>query len=269
MELKKILVVYDPTREEQAALDLAAGIADDIGAELHLFGCVYDNVSDAENETEAVKRLIGEEKAKLDELLAPLAARGITTSSEVDWDKDLQNAVVHAAARDMADIVVKTASNSSGRKKLKSAADAQLLRECLCPVLLIKNAERPSMPRTLAAIDIQAKTQPFEKLNQHIIEFSHMVLDSEQADVHVVNAFQDIRFMPDRTKLTGLLGLDDDHVHIKLGSPDKVIVDVAKEIGASLVIVGNSHRSGLAALIAGNTAERIADKLDCNILAML
>jgi len=269
MELKKLLVVYDSAREEQPALELAAGIAADTGATLHLFGCTYDDVSGAENETEEAKRLIGEQKAKLDELLAPIAARGVVTSSEVDWDKNLQRAVAHAAVRDMADMVIKAASAPSGRHKLKSAADAHLLRECVCPVLLIKNGERPSMPRTLAAIDIQARAQPYEKLNQHIIDFSRMVLKSEQADVHVVNAFQDFRFMPKRTELTDLLGLDNDHVHIKLGPPDKVIIDVAKQIDANLVIVGNSHRSGLAALIAGNTAEKIADKLDCNILAML
>ena len=61
---------------------------------------------------------------------------------------------------------------------------------------------------------------------------------------------------------------ESEHVHIKLGEPDKVIVDVARSIDASMVIVGNSHRSGIAALMNGNTAEKILDKLDCNVLAM-
>ena len=57
-------------------------------------------------------------------------------------------------------------------------------------------------------------------------------------------------------------------IHIKLGPPDRVIVEQAKQLDANLVVVGNSHRSGLAAMLHGNTAEKILDKLDCNVLAM-
>ena len=93
-------------------------------------------------------------------------------------------------------------------------------------------------------------------------------MESERAEVHVVNAFPDFRVKPDRKELMDVSGVESERVHIKLGSPDKVIVDVAKSLDASMVIVGNSHRSGLAAMLHGNTAEKILDKLDCNVLAM-
>ena len=264
MELKKLLVVHDPTREEQPALELAAGIAGDSGASLHLFACIHGNESDGE----AVKRQITAHKAALDALLAPIAARGIATSSEVDWDRDWHHAVVRAAARDLADMVFKGSFRRPGRHVLKTRSDSILIRECLCPVLLIRQVERQPVPKILAAIDIQAKAPPYKKLNRHVIDFCLRAVENTLAEVHVVNAFADFRFVPDRQRLMELAGVPSEQIHIKSGAPDKVIVDVARSIDASLVVVGNSHRSGLAALLHGNTAEKLLSKLDCNILAM-
>ncbi len=268
METRKLLVVHDPTRDEQPALEIAATIAEDIGARVLLFGCIHEDVAGADNEAEAVKVLLREHKAKLKSLLEPLAQRGIETSCDVDWDKDWHHAIVRAASRDFADVVFKSSFHNPRRRVLKFTSDSILIRECLCPVLLIKRAERGPSSKILAAIDIQAKTAPYAKLNEHVLEFSRRVVDSLQAEVHVVNAFPDFRMVPDRARIMELAGVDSEHVHIKLGAPDKVIVDVAKNIDASLVVVGNSHRSGLAALLHGNTAEKILGKLDCNILAM-
>ena len=42
----------------------------------------------------------------------------------------------------------------------------------------------------------------------------------------------------------------------------------ANELDASLVVVGNSARSGLSGAISGNTVEKVLDKLDCDVLSM-
>lgn len=269
MEFKRFLVVFDPTREEQPALDRAALIAAETGASLHLFACIHGDISGVDRESEEVKSRLAEQQSVLDARLAPLVAAGVETSSEVEWDRDWYHAVVRAASRNHADMVFKSSfRHSAGQRLLKSTSDWTLIRECLCPVLLVKTSERPEVPRILAGVDIRATTESYEKLNQHVIEFSRLLVESEMAEVHVVNAFQDYRVKPDRQKLIELAGVDTDHVHIKLGTPERVIVEMAKIIDASLVIVGNSHRSGLTALLHGNTAEKILDKLDCNVLAM-
>lgn len=269
MDLNKLLVVYDPTREEQPALERAGIIAEEIGAALHLFACIHGDVSGADRESTEVTRLLAEQQAMLDERLAPLSAKGVATSSEVEWDKDWYHAVVRAAARNHADMVFKSSfKHSASQRKLTSTSDWTVIRECLCPVLLVKHSERPDVFRILAGIDISAKAESYEKLNQHILEFSRGLVESERAEVHVVNAFPDFRVKPERKELMEVTGIESDQIHIKLGAPDKVIVDVAKQLDANLVIVGNSHRSGIAAMMHGNTAEKILDKLDCNVLAM-
>ena len=262
MEFNKIL-------DEQPALERAAMIAGEIGASLHLFGCIHGDISGADREAEEVKHLLGEHREKLEAALAPIAAKGVAVSTEVEWDRDWHHAVVRAAARNHADMVFKSSfKHSPSQRILKSTSDWTLIRECLCPVLLVKTPRPAEKPRILAGIDISARTETYEKLNEHILEFSRRLVASEKAEVHVVNAFPDFRVKPDRKELIEVSGVDSDHVHIKLGPPEKVIVDTAKRLDASLVVVGNSHRSGLAAMLHGNTAEKILDKLDCNVLAM-
>lgn len=53
-----------------------------------------------------------------------------------------------------------------------------------------------------------------------------------------------------------------------VGEPEGVIVENARELNAGLVIVGNAARSGISALINGNTVEKVVDRLECDILSM-
>ncbi|MEP5568885.1 MAG: universal stress protein [Halioglobus sp.] len=269
MELNNFLVVHDPTREEQPALERAAVVAEKLGASLHLFGCIHGDVSGADKQSKAVKQRLGEHKQILEAAAAPVVANGVSVSTEVEWDKDWYHAVVRAAARNHADIVYKSSyTHSPSQRILKSTSDWTLIRECLSPVLLIKDAKRPEVPVILAAIDISVRTEAYEKLNNHIMELGRRLLESDIAEIHVVNAFPDFRVTPDPKKLIEATGLDKSRIHIKMGPPDRVIVETANKLNANMVVVGNSHRSGLAAMMHGNTAEKILDKLDCNVLAM-
>ncbi len=269
MNLDKLLVIFDPTREDQPALERAAVVAAKVNASVHLFACIYTDTARGARSSSEVKQRLTEQQAQLDNALAPLADTGITTSSEVEWDKDWYHAAVRAAARSRADMVLKSSfRHSAGQRMLKTTSDWTLIRECLVPVMLVKTTEIPDRPRILAGIDISVRTESYEQLNENILEFSRGLMQHELAEVHVVNAFPDYRVKPTREALMAVAGVDKEHAHVKLGPPDRVIVEMARRLDASLVVVGNSHRSGLAALMHGNTAEKILDRLDCNVLAM-
>ncbi len=138
---------------------------------------------------------------------------------------------------------------------MRQTSDWTLIRECLCPVLLVKNKPSGKAPRVLAAVDILAKAESYEKLNQNVIEFGKEMMGRDKADVHIVNAFQNFKGIPVRQALADSSGIESDRIHIKMGAPDKVIVETAKKIDASLVVIGNSGRSGLSAMVHGNTIE--------------
>lgn len=268
-EFKSLLVVYDPTREDQPALERAADIAEALEASVRLFACVHEDTAKSSDPSGDTRQLIAQQQALLEEAIAPLRKRGIDISTEVEWDRDWYHAAVRAALRHSADLVLKSSYHHTvGKRILKSTSDWAIMRECSCPVLLVKGCVPVEPRRVLAAIDISATQESYERLNARILEISSRILERGKAEVHFVNAFQDFKVLPDKQKLVEDWGLDPDKIHIKLGKPEKVIVERARELDISLLVIGNSGRSGLLAALVGNTVEKVLDKLDCDVLSI-
>jgi universal stress protein E len=265
MQIDHLFVVYDPTTEEQLALDRAAVIAANEGSKVHIYTCIHDDTSPNSDEQAGVSAF----EVKLDQAAAPLREKGIEVSTEVEWDKDWYSAVVKAAERSGAGAVLKSSRrHSKGQRRLKKTSDWMLIRECSCPVLLVKTAATTEARKVLAALDIRGEAENYGQLNESILSFCQRYIGSDAADVHFINAHKDLTNRPDRGSLVRICGVESDHVHIKMGDPDDVIVENAEELDVNLVVIGNSARSGLSALVKSNTAEKVLDKLQCDLLAL-
>jgi universal stress protein E len=57
-----------------------------------------------------------------------------------------------------------------------------------------------------------------------------------------------------------------EHRHLVGRHPTDAIVEVARETGSGIVVMGAMSRSGLRRLVIGNTAERVLDQLACDVL---
>ena len=62
--------------------------------------------------------------------------------------------------------------------------------------------------------------------------------------------------------------IDDHDVFMVEGDPSKSIPDFAKRVSADVVVMGTVGRSGFTGLLIGNTAERIFERVDCDVLAL-
>ena len=269
MEFSKFFVVYDPTREEQPALDRAARIADESQASLHIYTCIYASVEKSADRSQQVQAQIERQRELLDIVAAPLRRRGLSVTAEVEWDRDWCSSVVRASIRNAADVVFKSSlPHSASQRFFNRTSDWTLIRECLCPVLLVKEEADRSSRNILAAIDAREEDEGYAQLNRRIIDFGRRVMDYDHAEVHFVNAHRDLASSTDRQALLRNVGVASDKVRIRMGEPDDVIVASARELNASLVIVGNAARSGLSALVRGNTVEKVVDRVDCDVLSM-
>ena len=111
-----------------------------------------------------------------------LVATGIQVTTEVEWDSDWYSAVIRAAERLPADAVLKSSYPHSARERiLNKTSDWTLIRECRCPVLLVKKSQQEDLRTVLAAIDLRAEKDSYKNLNQNIIDFSQRVLESSDA----------------------------------------------------------------------------------------
>lgn len=269
MEIKKILVVYDPTTNAQPALERAAIIAQREGSALHLYSCIFAEFPTSEEKSAGSESMISGQKEILAGVVAPLIEKGITVTTEVEWDKDWYQGVVRAAERNKADSVLKASHRHSATQRLlKKTSDRALLRQCECPVLLVKTDVDSGIRKVLAAIDARGVNDSYKELNKTILEFCQRYLDNEKAELHFVNAYDQLADRPDRGALLRACGVPGENLHIQQGKPDDVILECAKKLGVNLVVLGNSARSGLSAMINTNTAEEVLDELDCDLLAL-
>jgi universal stress protein E len=56
--------------------------------------------------------------------------------------------------------------------------------------------------------------------------------------------------------------------HVIGRHPSDAIAEVANEIHSSLVVMGAISRTGFKRLMIGNTAERVLDRLSCDVLVI-
>lgn len=265
----KLFAVYDPTQDEQPALERAFDVALEISAQLHIFACIYSQPAQSDDGLLDVETALDVHQSKIDAAAAALIASGVQVSTELEWGKDWYQAVVDASKRYEADLVLKSSyRHSSGKRIFNQTSDWTLIRECQCPVLLVKEGNQSEDWRVLSAVDITARSESYGRLNESVISLSKRLRDMRGAEVHFVNAFEDFKGVPNRQELIDSCGADSEKIHIKMGKPGKVIVDQARKLDVSLVVLGNSARSGLSAALMGNTVEKVLDKLECDVLSM-
>lgn len=269
MQIANIFVVYDPTTDTQPALARAAVIAQQDKVKVHIFSCIYTDLEKSEEASGARKKLLSAQQEIVAGAAAALIEKGIEVSTEVEWAEDWYQAVVRASVSNGADVVMKAShKHSATQRLLKHTSDRTLIRQCDCPVLLVKAEVNNDARKVLAAIDTRVEKNAYEQLNANILDFCSRYMIMDNAELHFVNAHADLPDRPDKGALVRAFGVAADKIHIKMGEPDDVIVETAKTLGVNLVVIGNSARSGLSALINTNTAEKILDELDCDLLAL-
>jgi universal stress protein E len=269
MKVKKILVVFDPTTDTQIALERAALIAKHEGSEIFLFSCIHSKIPKSEDKKAEIGSLMNAQNDILAVAIKPLVESGIKVTTEIKWKKDWYQAVVKASVRSDADAVIKASHSHSATQRLfKNTSDWTLIRQCDCPVLLVKHRPTGEGRRVVAAVNMRGEKDAYENINANILEFCKRYTEADTAEVHFLNAHVDLSSRPDRGSMIRACGVDGDNVHIRMGEPGKVIVECAEELDANLVVIGNSARSGLAAAVNSNTAERVVDDLKCDLLVI-
>lgn len=216
--------------------------------------------------------------------------------------------IIHQVLSDGHDLVIKVPEKLVWLDRLFGSDDMNLLRECPCPVWLIKPQTEKSYKCILAAVDVD-DAYPTEELNtrhtlnQQILEMAASLALSDFAELHIVHAWHAIgesamrgAFMhtPEaeivdyveqvrrrhETSLkelmhgiTGTLGQNaaeylNPQTHLVKGWARKEIPALAKQLKADVIVMGTVARTGVPGFIMGNTAEMILNQIDCSVLAI-
>jgi universal stress protein E len=292
--LHRILVaVKDPRARHVPAIAKAVQLARGLKAELCLFHAIAEplyldiGTLNGKAPEQVGREIIARHRERLVKLASnvPRALRG---KIDVVWDYPTHEAVIRAAARCRAGLIIAEGHPRHVAPWLLHFTDWELLRHSPIPVLLMKARGLYRRPNVLAAIDPGHAKPP--DLDGQILRYAETVAGALRGALHAVHAcsleasdmmageFATVRGMAEaRARATAAaharldprlnsIGIPRTRRHLVEGFAVDVIQNIAEEIDAGIVVMGAVSRSGLRRLLIGNTAERMLDRLACDVL---
>lgn len=305
---KDILCVMEMGEACELALERAVTLAENNQASLTVVNVVERvpagiAISDAADLRDAIERA---HMQRLETLVAPYRARlGINTGvlTGVQFME-----IIRQVLRGKHDLVIKIPQVQEWLDRLLGSDDMHLLRECPCPVWLIKPQEAKSYRRVLAAVDVRdtypaAELETRAALNRQILEMASSLALSDFAELHIVAVWEALgesamrgSFMHtpeekivayvEQVRQQHAAGLDSllrevmtrigkdamdylkPRTHLVKGWARREIPALAKRIEPDLVVMGTVARTGIPGFFMGNTAETILNQIDCSVLAV-
>lgn len=302
MKFKNILVVLNPENEKQYALARAVRLVKEQKSEskvkITTFMTVYDLSYEmsallSSEERENMHQGVIEQRQKaIQPYLDKYADPNIEFHSTVVWNSNEAEAIAEEVEKNSYDLVVKyTQEEESITSLIFTPMDWQLLRKCPAPIMIVKDGDWKHQRRILVAVNVSDDEEHHNLLNNELVTLGIDLADSlERGNVHLVTAYpptpinmaidlpefstadysNSIRgqYLINMKALRQKFNIDEDHTHVREGFPEDVIPEVAKELGAEMVVLGTIGRTGLSAAFLGNTAEHVISKLNCNLLAI-
>lgn len=296
---RNILVAVDTRFEEHPALDWATRLAEHNRAQLKIVDVLPDStwltklaLADSESTQNSIAEL---KRQRLEALGEPIRATGLDVTTCVLSGKT-SYAITCEVLRASHDLVVRVTKGArSPRTGVFGTTSMRLLRQCPCPVWLVRVDKRPSFKRVLTAIDPAPKDINQEVMNRTIIELGKSIAEYEHGELHIVHVWEIFgeHLLKSRCKPSELaaarkhaescvaaaldacllphgLSHDSEHVHTiceELG-PGHAIAELSKREQIDLVVMGTIARTGLVGAFLGNTAEQVLDRIECSVLAI-
>jgi len=287
---KSILVDVDAAATAHPALDRAVLLARSTGATL----TVADVMSAPAHVPNALpaaaeERLIEDRRQKLARVARDVGEPRLLVGQPA-------TVLIEEVLRSHHDLLIRSHARdqTAAGPKPFGAVDMELLRKCPCPVLLVRHGKPDPRPHVACAVNAGADDAGEVALNVKLVEhalFMARHLDSAQmtllhawtpfaertvrthsSDDHVASHLENTRrrAAADLARLARSFGerLAGVRPVVRRGRPEEVIPEFVVSAGVDLLVMGTQARTGVAALLIGNTAERVLRKLPCSVLAV-
>jgi len=293
MALKKIRTVLvgvaTPEDRFQPAIDRAATLAAAFRAELILFHSAFEPYLsgrpffDSARLAKSRGTLVTSRLGRLEKICTQLDRQGITARASVVWEEPPYAAVMRAAIRDDADLVVIGAHRPrANRKPVLRQNDWELLRHCPRPLLIVRSLPKRPGP-VVAALDPSHLNDKPAALDVEIAKQAAILAAGLNTECHVVHCIPDSQFPPTTIsakerqrvkremqgrirKLLDKAGVDVAKIHMLDGLVEDVLPELLDRVAARALVLGALSRRWLEGFVVGNTAERLVHETTCDLL---
>ena len=241
------------------------------------------------------KDVVRQREEELQTMVAERVSPGLVVSTKVCVGTPYIE-IIREVLGEGCDLVVKTAEGHGAvRQRIFGGTAFQLMRQCPCPVWIVKPQHDRPLKRIMAAVDVEvdADFTAHSVLNYDILKIATSLSEMEGAELHVVHAWsvwgeallkgrvpaEELhRILEEQEKATvralGTLleSFDVDphspYVQLIKGAPGYVIPELVKQAQIELLVMGTICRSGIPGFIIGNTAEQVLSDVDCSVLTL-
>lgn len=294
---KNILLLYECDR---ATFDRAVRLAKDNRARLTVVQVIkkppdqWQALHLGGSPLDLQKLTIKEFESRLKKFVAPLKQEGLRISTKVLVGTPSLE-VIRDVMSHKRGLVIMTAEGNGGLKgRLFSSTSRHLMRQCPCPVWIMKPTRRKRFLRILAAVDPDPEDEVRNSLNATILQLASSLAAQESAELHIAHAWtlwgEQLLRRPavalsdseihqyaqqeakkHRFALDILLAkhaLETARIHMIKGDAGSVIPRIARTEQVDLLVMGTVCRTGIPGFVIGNTAENILDEVDCSVLTV-
>ncbi len=288
MNYNKLLVIIEPESDHQPALEKAVQLAKFAGAELELMISDYNTYLDDGYYFEPVQAQKlryehGEQQMhQLETLAQPLRDGGLEVSVVTAWANPPYREIVERTRSTKPDLVIKSTRHHHKLSRLfLSNEDWELVRYCPAPLLLTKDKSWTAAPVFLAAVDPDHLHDKPAALDEKILQSAKSLAEISGGAVHLyhsswvppLSGVYPVMADPaeEQAKLNKFSvehGVASENCHWSNVEIVQGMPEVVAEAGASVVVMGAISRSRLDRILIGNTAERVLDKLECDVLVV-
>ena len=302
MKIQHILVIMDPTIDEQPALSKAIEIAKRFDASIELFLVVYHSglapkwFNQEHPQEQIISDYLKTKQRWLDTYCSQVSSENISVSSEVRWHKPLYAEILKKITECHTDMVIKsTHQHPVLNRLLFTPNDWQLLKCCPVPLLLAKHSSTAAYKNVMAAVDLEKSEDERKDLDEVILDTNAILSEYFNAVAHAVHAYDPVghelwpgehinilgmdvpsygyqgyqdqlkeQHEKEFTHLVDHYALDEKSIHFVHGIASNQLVDVVNDENIDLLIMGVRFHSGFVS----STAEKILDEVNCDILAI-
>jgi len=299
-----ILVFMDASDAEATALARARRIAEATGAPLELFACEFDQAMEGshfrvtERLVEAREALVASRREALEAQAAALREAGLGVRVEAVYANPRHEAIVRRAVACGAGlVVVRTHHHAWLERAVLTATDWHLIRTCPAPLLLARSGRWADAPRLLAAVDPSHVDDRHARLDGAILDQAETLAGALGGEAWVAHCYLSMPalesaaafpMLPEalgssvedfagdlvhqrRTAVLRLLegrSIPAGRLRLAEGRPEAELPRLAKDLEIDVLVAGAVSRSRLEQVFIGGTAERLLDRVGCDLLVV-
>jgi len=301
MSKDAVLAVIDLEDKPGTTLDRAVLLANRLGYDsmdillcVPAYGTILDGYVPSSEADLLTQRIEAVHAEMLDQYATRARAAGLNVSARLLSGPSSTDLVVEHILESVPSMVVKgTRYHSAAERGALVDSDWQLMRQCPCPLWLVKSESIGERPVIVAAVDPMHSADEAALLDQRIVDAAAGFARAAGGSLRLLHACEplaaigtavnraltaakldtdsiDERVRNDHAAALAAFaeknGIDPEHAQQIPGRAHEVLPAFAREVAADLVVMGVLARSRPGRKAIGNTAERVLDHLPCDVL---